>query len=241
MVLSQGRVVYYGQSSGALPHFATLGYVCPSNFNPADFIIDTVATANFSENIGEALPTFDNISTEYNNRKGNASKGSHYQGRWVYEWHLIFNLSGLVANGFNDIDEYASPFWVQFQVLTQRTFLNVFRYNFIYYSEATISTLTIKWATTIFSHLSLVTFRWNFLNYNASQPIDFNSLNHNRSPFLLKIQYSVTIVVALLLGYLYYHVADDLQHGGMKNRMEALFFMCALLSFSSITSIDLCT
>jgi hypothetical protein len=58
-----------------------------------------------------------------------------------------------------------------------------------------------------------------------------------RNPFLLRIQYSVFCTVALLLGYLYWHISSDLL--GMQNRMGSLFFMCTLLSFAAITSIDL--
>jgi len=58
-----------------------------------------------------------------------------------------------------------------------------------------------------------------------------------RNPFLLRIQYAVFSTVALLLGYLYWHVTNDLL--GMQNRMGSLFFMCTLLSFAAITSIDL--
>jgi len=50
----------------------------------------------------------------------------------------------------------------------------------------------------------------------------------------------VIIVVSLLLGYLYWHVSSDLQHGGFQNRLGSLFFMCTLLAFGSITSIDMC-
>jgi len=49
----------------------------------------------------------------------------------------------------------------------------------------------------------------------------------------------VFIFVGLLLGYLYWDVSFDLQHGGMQNRMGCLFFLCTLLSFAAITSIDL--
>lgn len=73
MVLSKGRTVYYGPAQDALSYFTTLGYVCPSNFNPADFIIDTVATTNFTENMGQIIPTFDDI-TANSKLKGNASK-----------------------------------------------------------------------------------------------------------------------------------------------------------------------
>lgn len=109
--------------------------------------------------------------------------------------------AGYLAKDMNDIEEYASPFWVQFQVLTHRTFLNVFR--FVY---------SACW-----------------LNITLS-----------RNPFLFKIQYAVSIIVALGLGYLYWHVPPELSKGGMQNRMGSLFFICTLLSFGSITSIDLC-
>jgi ABC-type multidrug transport system permease subunit len=64
-------------------------------------------------------------------------------------------------------------------------------------------------------------------------------LNLYRNPFVLKVQYPMTVVVALLLGYLYWHLPNDLAHGGMQNRMGALFFMLTLLCFSAITSIDI--
>ncbi len=61
-----------------------------------------------------------------------------------------------------------------------------------------------------------------------------------RNPFLLRVQYILYVVVGFLLGFLYWHVSDDLEHGGFQNRMGSLFFMVTLLSFGSITSIDLC-
>jgi hypothetical protein len=57
---------------------------------------------------------------------------------------------------------------------------------------------------------------------------------------LLRAQYTVYIVVGLMLGGLYWHITNDLSHGGMQNRMGSLFFLVCLLSFGSITSIDLC-
>ena len=62
----------------------------------------------------------------------------------------------------------------------------------------------------------------------------------SRNPFLLRAQYSVYIVVGLMLGGLYWHITKDLSHGGMQNRMGSLFFLVCLLAFGSITSIDLC-
>lgn len=43
LLLAAGRVAYYGPATGAVAHFARLGFRCPPRFNPADFFIDLTA------------------------------------------------------------------------------------------------------------------------------------------------------------------------------------------------------
>jgi len=63
------------------------------------------------------------------------------------------------------------------------------------------------------------------------------TLIHNfRNPYLLRTQYIMTIVLSLLLGTIFWHLSSDLQ--GVQDRAGSLFFMIALLSFSSMSSID---
>jgi len=158
-VLAKGKLAYHGHAAEALNYFANHDFPAPANYNPADFIIDTVGGGNFDR-------TFDEGTEVMPSSYGSVNGGG---------------VSELMAN----VSEYASPFWKQFVVLTERTFLNSLR-----------------------------------------------------NPFLLKLQYGMTIVVGLMLGYLYYHVPNDLQHGGMQNRMGAFFFIMTLLSFGAMTSID---
>ncbi|KAI8319147.1 hypothetical protein GQ54DRAFT_293323 [Martensiomyces pterosporus] len=40
ILLSQGRVVYFGPTSTAIDYFATIGYQCPVHENPADYFVD---------------------------------------------------------------------------------------------------------------------------------------------------------------------------------------------------------
>ncbi|KAJ2754005.1 hypothetical protein GGH94_004436 [Coemansia aciculifera] len=40
ILLSQGRVVYFGPTSTAIEYFANIGYQCPMHENPADYFID---------------------------------------------------------------------------------------------------------------------------------------------------------------------------------------------------------
>lgn len=76
MVFAAGHVVYFGEGRSALTHFANLGYAvwysfdnanfctprfdCPANFNPADFIIDTISKPTFNAT-SVTSPQFTNI------------------------------------------------------------------------------------------------------------------------------------------------------------------------------------
>jgi ABC-type multidrug transport system ATPase subunit len=42
VLLAEGRVVYSGPARDCLGYFASLGFVCPVMFNPADFVLDLV-------------------------------------------------------------------------------------------------------------------------------------------------------------------------------------------------------
>jgi ABC-type multidrug transport system permease subunit len=78
--------------------------------------------------------------------------------------------------------------------------------------------------------------------YASSWPTQFRvlakrTLLHNfRNPYLIRTQYILTVLLAILIGTIYWHVTDDIP--GTQNRAGSLFFMIALLSFGSMSSID---
>eukprot|EP00918_Siedleckia_nematoides_P096661 GHVU01212048.1.p1 GENE.GHVU01212048.1~~GHVU01212048.1.p1 ORF type:complete len:489 (+),score=39.04 GHVU01212048.1:732-2198(+) len=43
LLLNHGEVIYLGLASEALGYFSRIGYKCPENYNPADFMLDLVA------------------------------------------------------------------------------------------------------------------------------------------------------------------------------------------------------
>ncbi|KAK4875875.1 hypothetical protein RN001_012297 [Aquatica leii] len=49
ILLADGRIAYMGSTANALKFFNVLGYNCPSNYNPADFYIRTLALTPGSE------------------------------------------------------------------------------------------------------------------------------------------------------------------------------------------------
>ena len=49
-----GRVAYEGEVDAALRHFEALGYTCPPNYNPAEFLVDLVSIDTSSKEAEEA-------------------------------------------------------------------------------------------------------------------------------------------------------------------------------------------
>lgn len=59
--------------------------------------------------------------------------------------------------------------------------------------------------------------------------------NLYRNPQLMLTHYAIAILLAVLVGFLYYGLTDDLK--GFQNRLGFFFFMLALFGFSTLTSL----
>lgn len=42
MLMKEGKTIFFGNTTDVLPHFEKHGFKCPENFNPADFLLDTL-------------------------------------------------------------------------------------------------------------------------------------------------------------------------------------------------------
>ncbi|KIW17505.1 hypothetical protein PV08_04699 [Exophiala spinifera] len=60
--------------------------------------------------------------------------------------------------------------------------------------------------------------------------------NLYRNPILMLTHYAVAILLAVLSGWLFYGVSDDI--GGFQNRLGLFFFLLALFGFSTLTSLN---
>lgn len=60
--------------------------------------------------------------------------------------------------------------------------------------------------------------------------------NLYRNPMLMLTHYAIAIVLAVLCGYLFYGITDDIS--GFQNRMGLFFFVLALFGFSTLTSLN---
>ncbi|KAL1634347.1 FAD-dependent urate hydroxylase [Neofusicoccum ribis] len=60
--------------------------------------------------------------------------------------------------------------------------------------------------------------------------------NLYRNPLLMLTHYAIAIVLAVLIGYLFYGLTDDIK--GFQNRLGLFFFLLALFAFSTLTSLS---
>ncbi|PGH01070.1 hypothetical protein AJ79_08040 [Helicocarpus griseus UAMH5409] len=60
--------------------------------------------------------------------------------------------------------------------------------------------------------------------------------NLYRNPMLMLTHYAIAIVLAVLSGYLFYGLTDDIK--GFQNRLGLFFFLLALFGFSTLTSLN---
>ena len=59
--------------------------------------------------------------------------------------------------------------------------------------------------------------------------------NLYRNPMLMLMHYAISILLAVLCGYLFYGLTDDIK--GFQNRLGLFFFILALFGFSTLTSL----
>jgi hypothetical protein len=60
--------------------------------------------------------------------------------------------------------------------------------------------------------------------------------NLYRNPMLMLTHYAIAILLAVLSGYLFYGLTDDIK--GFQNRLGLFFFILALFGFSTLTSLN---
>jgi len=62
-------------------------------------------------------------------------------------------------------------------------------------------------------------------------------LNNFRNPSLIRLQYLTTVILGFLMGLIFYRLSYDAR--GTQDRFGVLFFIISLLTFSTMSSIDL--
>eukprot|EP01113_Clastostelium_recurvatum_P019864 TRINITY_DN2352_c0_g1_i2.p1 TRINITY_DN2352_c0_g1~~TRINITY_DN2352_c0_g1_i2.p1 ORF type:complete len:993 (+),score=221.18 TRINITY_DN2352_c0_g1_i2:230-3208(+) len=222
MIMANSRMEYHGPADHAVSYFAQCGFPCPDHYNPADFLVDTVASpewVEFSNN------SFDKrVNSESNLNLTRPSVGNPGYASSSTEDIRSTEESPIMSrnSSFLDSDSVGTPPTLPFMLNVNRTDSVSASSSF---EDLTALDNVSEYAAT-FSTQVWVLIRRTMLNYF-------------RNPFLLRVQYLISILIGVMLGLLFWHVPNDFSHGGAQNRTGAFFFLTALLSFGSITSLDI--
>lgn len=123
--MKDGQIFYQGPVDEILSYYALKGQICPTNYNPSDFVMDLCQSQSkekLTEN-GLFMPIPDRFVHENNNNKSTASTKMDMK-------ELVFH--------------FESGFFKQISILTFREFVNTYR---------DIHTISTKFKLTIFLNL----------------------------------------------------------------------------------------
>ena len=67
LLLTQGKMAYYGKASDAIDYFSSMNFICPKNYNPAEFFIKILSKEPIIAN-DENTEDIKKMDLEYNNR-----------------------------------------------------------------------------------------------------------------------------------------------------------------------------
>ena len=115
LLLSRGRVAYFGEAQKAVPYFENIGHPCPIGYNPADFLMDVI-----TEN---AAITGDNAEKKKKQEERIESVLNYYQKNVKLEIPSTTQLD----SDLKRFSSYNSSWLTQFSVLTMRAFVNIVR------------------------------------------------------------------------------------------------------------------
>lgn len=119
LLLAEGRIAFFGKPKEAISFFDDLGYTCPPNFNPADYLIGVLSTESGQERASQrvAQRICDNFAVSI-----------HCQQR-----DLIVNLEMHMFESGNykvkdELSHFKRPLWCKtVYQLIKRSLLNVIR------------------------------------------------------------------------------------------------------------------
>ncbi|ORX58024.1 hypothetical protein DM01DRAFT_351938 [Hesseltinella vesiculosa] len=229
LLLAHGQPVYFGPVNSVSSYFKDIGYPLPADYNVADYLIDltmkqpeTLTRSSSSvtldpgdEDVGgrvSANPWLDDQLPDLD--------PSSQRGRLMDDQHSEYDLLTTSNHAHHLVASYKSS------SLLARTLAHL---RPLHSSDAYSVWVDTKHHD---SPLSLVQFYHEFTLLSSR-----TFINLYRHPLLFLAHAGCSLLLGLLLGFLFWQVEVDLS--GVQNRLGVLFFMCALLGFASTSALDM--
>ncbi|KAK2139564.1 hypothetical protein LSH36_1718g00024 [Paralvinella palmiformis] len=225
LVMAEGRVAYLGSNKDALKFFSGLGLHCPPNYNPADFLINTLAVVpghekKSKETIKLVCNCFQESSYARRVQYLMEEQTSHKDDKFVLEMDDVIN-------GDKGKQDYAASWWVQMKMCFWRCLTNLRRNRKVF---------PAKFLQLLLTGLLLGSLYWQ-------QPYTVTgSANMNGALFMLMVQgsfnlaYSV-VMIPFTIFSVFVYIACSYWMIGLYPAADAFFIAAAALIILCSTAV----
>ncbi|SMN19400.1 similar to Saccharomyces cerevisiae YCR011C ADP1 Putative ATP-dependent permease of the ABC transporter family of proteins [Maudiozyma saulgeensis] len=254
VLLSNGNMIYSGDTISINEYLLNSGFKCPPNYNVADYLIDITFGSN--KKFDSILNTHDlehgiievdeqgqnsmspNIKYDTNNPLGSHSLNrSTTQNEWEHFAEHRDEMRGLLQDGEEEI-----PNGENIIELSNTEFLTEKYKDSPYYATLLqeISDINNFDNTESISLIEQIEIPRKHKPATFFQQLSIlcsrSFKNIYRNPKLLLANYLLTILLSLFLGTLYYNISIDIS--GFQNRMGLFFFILTYFGFVTFTGLS---
>ena len=156
ILLSDGKIIYQGDTHDVIPHFADCGYICEQNNNPADFMFDALSGLVIKQNgerylddvssVEDGTPV---ISYEYESKSAHTTLLKAYETS-AHSKKITVHVDEIIGQAINlspsstkkqDIQSSASygvNSFQQFIILSERYLINIRRMPIILIAQMVV-------------------------------------------------------------------------------------------------------
>lgn len=211
LVVSKGEALYFGPTNTAADYFNRRGLVCPTNYNIADYLLDIAMDQDLVAKAKNYSGTDDEKVARATGAQTHA--GGNGLARRANGQANTSEITRTSSEGSNERSYETSVRMEEFESNSSTASLSE--------SGPTGKKKKTVYPTSFLTQLRTIMKR------------NFQTLIRDKS--LLVLHLAVAIVLGVFIGGLYFKVGMDL--AGFQNRAGSLFFMMALLGFSSISAL----
>eukprot|EP00055_Hartaetosiga_balthica_P009124 m.35641 g.35641 ORF g.35641 m.35641 type:complete len:699 (-) comp6617_c0_seq1:341-2437(-) len=116
LLLTEGYMAYFGPANAALGYFSSIGFNCPSTYNPSDYFLDVMSYDSRDAGLEKkSRKRIQYLAERYNDfqEKQHASDPSKL---------MLSTQSKALVQNIDDVSKYAASWVTQFSVIMARSF-----------------------------------------------------------------------------------------------------------------------
>ncbi|ODV83454.1 hypothetical protein CANARDRAFT_203144 [[Candida] arabinofermentans NRRL YB-2248] len=240
LLLAEGGVVYSGNMSECNEFFGSNGYVCPTGYNMADYLIDITANDTPSANHVAPLSTvsaYDEENREHEHDLHEVLQGNDTDDP-TSEWqHYASHRDDYSRTVTGAIKKKLDPKSV-YNIFTNSLSAEQLHEQIKELSD-NFNTAQLEAGDDAASSTSF--FKGDPSKVKASFLMQLSILcsrtfkNSYRNPKLLMGHYALALIVGLFCSFIYYNVENNIS--GFQNRLGLFFFLLTLFGFSTLTGL----